>query len=330
MSVEVAAAFKNGALPVKVIGIDVNVAAVGRHYVDAFYQVPRGRDPAYIERVLEICKKENINVVVPGADDESLNLARNVDLFEKEGIRCVVPKKELIEPMLGKGPMFDWLSQRGVAVPRYHRVQTLEDLRAAAASLGYPGKPFVLKPSSATGGRGVWIISSGRDNGNKLSMERSGLDAVSLEHFIDLVGSDKQTPSLLAMEYLEGDVFDVDVLADQGKPIYMVSRRRFHPKTTPFRGCVLERNEKVLNLAADIQRALGLTYLFDFDIILSKDGEPNLLEVNPRFSGSVIATIAAGLNLLEFDLRLALGLEIPRIPVPYGKAIFPSYRTTCV
>ena len=40
----------NGERPIRLIGTDMSPQAVGRHYCDSFFVVPRGSDPAFAER----------------------------------------------------------------------------------------------------------------------------------------------------------------------------------------------------------------------------------------------------------------------------------------
>ena len=43
---------------------------------------------------------------------------------------------------------------------------------------------------------------------------------------------------------------------------------------------------------------------------MGEDGEPQVLEVNPRMSGSIIGSIAAGVNYPLEIVRMALGLPV--------------------
>jgi len=321
--------FRHSSLPTRVVAVDMDENAVGQYYADAFYTVPSGKDAAFVDKLLEICRKERVQVVIPGSDEEAYSLARSVERFRQEGVVCTVPRQELVQPMSDKGAMYQWLGQRGVPVPKYFRVNSPQELREAAKALDYPKKSFIIKPSSSRGGRGVWQI---HPEGISLTnlFSSTHLEAITLDAFLHAVESADQIPTLLAMEYLPGDAYDVDVLAREGEVLYMVPRRRFNPRGIPFMGCILEKHEGVLKLAGDIQEALSLTYLYDFDIALAEDGRPCLMEVNPRLSAGIVATLAAGINLMEYLVRMALDTEIPVIDIPYGKVVRASTRTVCV
>lgn len=316
-------------LRVRVVGVDMDRRGPGARFASAFSQVPAGTDPGYADRLLTICRREGVRVVIPTSDEEALALARVQDRFRSAGITCTVPRAELIELFADKARMYQALAQCGVAVPRYERVTTIRHLREAASRLGYPARPFVIKPSAARGGRGVWLIREGGASLEEL-LRGMSLDAIRLETYVQAAERAATLPPLVAMECFSGDVFDVDLLGVGGRLKTMVARRRFHPRSTPFRGCVLERHPAVLALARSVHQALKLDYLHDVDIMLDAQGGAHLLEVNPRQSASVIATVSAGLNLLEHLVRRALDLDVPVAAVPYGVSIRPSVRTTCV
>ena len=48
----------------KVVATDMSRLAPALYEADAFYIVPRMTDPGYIEKILEICKKEEITGVL--------------------------------------------------------------------------------------------------------------------------------------------------------------------------------------------------------------------------------------------------------------------------
>jgi carbamoyl-phosphate synthase large subunit len=330
MSVEsIIALQESRTVKARVVGVDMDAQAVGRAFASAFYAVPAGADPGYSEQLMAICRKEGVQVVIPTSDEEALALARHAEDFKARGIVCTVPPMEHLERFADKAKMYAYLAQQGLPVPPHRCVSTLQDLRQAAAELGYPQTPVVIKPVSARGGRGVWLL---RPQGSSLQDLTGGmsLEAITLETFTESAERAGSMPAMLVMQALAGDVFDVDLLGCDGRLLASVARRRFHPRTTPFRGCVLEQHEGVLDLARRAHAALGLSYLQDVDVMLDGRGQPHLLEVNPRQSGSVITTVAAGLNLLELLVRVALSLDVPEpIEIPYGIAVRPSVRTTC-
>jgi biotin carboxylase len=309
---------------IRTIGVDSRADALGRAFADGFYQVPPGDSADYPGRMLEICRKEQVSILFPTSDEEALALASHAERFAAEGIHVSCPPAAMSRLMRNKADMYDHLGKLGLPLPEYHRVGSVAELRSAAAALGYPQRDFVVKPTVGRGGRGVWTISARTPS---MAERNQGLsiDALDLETYLASTGN-KAFQELIVMPLLPGAMYDVDVLAARGgQPHYLVPRRRYHVRTTPFRGCWLDPNPAVLDLARRTQELLRLPNLFDYDIILDADERPWLLEVNPRMSASVAVSVLHGVNLLECAVLMLLGREVPQLEIPWGRGGKPYF-----
>lgn len=316
-------------LRVRTIAVDNRSDALGQTFADAFYTVPMGDDPAYPERMLEICRKEKVDVLFPTSDEEALTLAQHKQEFEGAGIRVSCPAVETVPMLRNKAAMYDYLAGLGVPVPEYHRVTDRAGLRRAAEALGYPDRDFVIKPTESRGGRGVWVVSSRMPTMADRNLQLA-IDVLDLETIMSSVDVEP-FQELIVMPMLSGAMYDVDVLANQeGVPHYLIPRRRYHVRTSPFRGGWMINDRAVLALVKKTQSLLKLPNLFDYDIILDSEDQPWVLEVNPRMSASVALSVMHGVNLLEFAILMLLGRDVPQVDIPWGnggKPIFDLVRT---
>src|SRR5512140_172501 len=78
---EIAAAGSGGRL----LGADVSNLSAGFHDADRGFLVPRCNDPSYIPRLLEIVRREKIDVLIPLIDTELSILAQYRETFQREG-----------------------------------------------------------------------------------------------------------------------------------------------------------------------------------------------------------------------------------------------------
>jgi len=74
----------NGERNIRIVGTDMNSDTTVLQMVDSFYQVPRANDPDYCDVVLDICKKEKVDLILPTMSAELIPLLDHKQSFEKE------------------------------------------------------------------------------------------------------------------------------------------------------------------------------------------------------------------------------------------------------
>ena len=80
----------NGERNIRLIGADMSDDPTMLNMVDAYYAVPRGDDPSYIDVLLDICRKEKVDVVLPIMSVELEKLSVSRDKFESIGTKISV------------------------------------------------------------------------------------------------------------------------------------------------------------------------------------------------------------------------------------------------
>jgi len=306
----------------EVIAADCDPQSLARHYGYPFVVLPKGDDERYFSEVLKACRKEKVKVIIPSSDEEAIKLAHYTKELSQEGIISTGPRGDQLEAFTHKEAMFEFLSSQGIPVPRMEFIKNKDQLNARIKEFGYPEKPVLIKPIFGRGGRGVWEICENLYSFEELMSSRvRGNRRISLEMLNHSLKHYDKPLELILMEYYDGSFYDVDVVAKNGKPIYLIPRRRHHWLNIPFNGFTLEKNEAALELATKVCETLGLTYLFDFDMVVDSKGEMQLIDVNPRMSGATAAVSVTGINLLDVVIKLALGKEIKRVEIPFGMEV---------
>jgi predicted ATP-grasp superfamily ATP-dependent carboligase len=115
-------------------------------------------------------------------------------------------------------------------------------------------------------------------------------------------------------------IFDLDLLAWKGKLISGVVRRRVNP-ADPNDGHIIVKNNEILNQGKKIVKIFNLSWLYDCDFMLDKKGNPVIIEINPRASGSSSVSIAAGVPLYDNLISLAKKKKLLNQRIPYGTKI---------
>ncbi len=197
------------------------------------------------------------------------------------------------------------LAERGVPQPRFAAVRTISETRRAVDEVGFPG---VLKPADSGGQRGVFRVESLDDVHAHLheALAASPTGEAILEEFVD--GTE-----LNGMLVARGDDVIPLTLSDRLRPPgigFGVGWIHVYPPTIP--DAQLEEAERV---AAHTVHALGLRNAIAFpQVIAHPDGRVVVVECAARIPGGQMADLvrwAVGVDLVDVQLRLALGDELP-------------------
>ncbi len=302
-----------GDFSVFLVGVDSNPKARAWH-IDAFAVVPRAElaPEAYVMRILELCLKYKIDVVIPLSEGESRVIAAARHRFLECGITTSVSAAEVVLRMTDKGTMFEYLQKKGIDVGPWRFVDAHDEAEDALRELGYPDHPVVLKQRRGSGSRGVFIVDAGMPTFIPLLPDRfcgrGAWDAI----VGAVAGVQSSFDTYLAMPYYGSDIFDVDCLAQAGEAVTIVPRLRQYtnPLSPVNEGCRVERNEQIERYVMSLTRAFGVEGACDFDIAMSDDGAPRLLDASCRLSGSVGAAVAAGVNVPAQLVRLLKNMPL--------------------
>ncbi|MCD6304260.1 MAG: ATP-grasp domain-containing protein [Planctomycetes bacterium] len=305
----------NGERDVFVYGVDMNEDAVGFGMVDASGTCPPGRSEGFIDALLEIVRRERLQVVLPLSTMELDALAAAKERFAAAGAAVLVSDAAGLAVANNKGTLMEAAAAAGVPVPRFIRVRTLDEFRSAVRELGFPSRSVCFKPEFGKGGRGFRILAAGRDRFAELFEQKPGGCFETFENAVEILAQRETIPPLLVMEYLPGEEYSVDVLCLDGRMLACVPRVREVIKLgICFIGTVRPA-PALADAAARLVEALGLSYCINFQFKLDEHGTAKLLEANPRVSGTIVLAAAAGVNLPYLAVKLGLG-EPVSVPEP--------------
>jgi len=307
---------ENGEREVHLVGTDMSERAVGRHLCDAFHVVPAGSDPGFADAVLDVCRRERVDAVLPQSSYDLPGLAQAKERFE--GIAVLVASPEAIRRSNDKAETYALLERIGVRGPAWRRVRGAGEVGAAARELGYPGEDVCFKPVFSSGSRGFRILSAAADRQRELLENRPGVaGAMQLEELVELLPGEGG-PEVLVMELATGGERTIDGIAANGRVALG------HPKTREAMRAGLAMyfetldDPALLETAGKIVAELELDHFFNVQLV----GE-HVIEINPRISTIVYQE---DLNLPYLGVKHALG-EISAAQLgAYAARIRPGRR----
>jgi carbamoyl-phosphate synthase large subunit len=306
---------------------DADKNAIGQHLVKNFEIIPFAKEENFVEGVLAVCRKHNIHVLLPLVTKELIPLALHKKDFEANGVKVLVSKTSSLEIANNKSRLYEFLQWRGIDVPDFRIVETIDQFKTAAAELGYPGKTICFKPAEANGSRGFRIINADLDEAYLLFNEKPNAIFISYTDALRILSS-KPFPELLVSEFLPGEEYSVDCLANNGDTIIALPRLR----KKMINGITAEgefvHDGNIINYCIQIIKELKLHGNIGIQVKKSSAGNFLILEINPRVQGTIAAALGAGVNLPAMAVKQELGLTItPEETVVKWGTKFGSYRT---
>ena len=127
-----------------VIATDCSEIAPAIYDADKHYIVPRMDAPGYIDVILEICMKEQINGVLSLIDSELSLLAEHEDAFRVVGTTVIGSSYDLCEMSLDKYQMYEWLTVHGYRCAKSYMDK---DAFYADVEVGKISYPVFVKPA---------------------------------------------------------------------------------------------------------------------------------------------------------------------------------------
>ncbi|HUR64899.1 MAG TPA: ATP-grasp domain-containing protein [Chitinophagaceae bacterium] len=293
----------------KVTLADANSEAIGKYLGHDFEAIPVAIAPLFSETLLELCKEKKIDVILPLVTKELIPFAAHQQEFDAAGIKCLVSPAASLEIANNKSRLYEFMQWRGIPVPEFRVIETVEQFQEAINQLGYPGKPVCFKPSVSNGSRGFRIISEQMNKLDLLFNQKPSALFISATDAIRILSSGK-FPELLVSEYLPGEEYSVDCLADHGKTVLVVPRLR----KKIINGISIEgefvREETIIAYCSRVIKELQLHGNIGIQVKRAVAGQFLMLEINPRVQGSIATCLGAGINLPALAIKQELGLPI--------------------
>jgi len=279
---------------VRIVGIDRNERSPGTYKVDVFEKKPEASEdtPAYLEYWVNIVRKHNIRLIIPGLEIDMHFLNRNRAWFESLGVTLALNTPELIHETTDKWKFGERLA--AIGYPVIPSMRPPRNWQEAVGVLGDP--PLLLKPLQSNGSRGIVRLADERD------FEYWRIRTTSEWMLQRIVGSAEE-------EYTVG-VFGLGTGAVVGPIIF---KRRLSSAGNTLEAVVV-RNHPVIERAVELL-CHSFSPVGPTNLQFRVEGETAyLLEINPRFSSSNSLRTAFGFNEADMTVDYYLYGKIPASP----------------
>ncbi len=294
----------------RVVATDASALAPALYDADKAYVVPRITAPDYLDRILDICRKEEIRGVFSLIDPELSLLAKERARFEKIGVLPVVSPYELCETCLDKFRMYQLLREKGI---RTARCWTKREDFLSAVSGGEAAFPVFVKPQKGSASLNINLV---QDQGTMETL---------LDHYEDL----------MVQELMTGQEYGCDLYVDliSGKCTSIFLKKKLRMRAGETDKSVSVKDETLFAKLAAFAEECGFRGMIDIDLFHDEHGMENesekipqgewyLSEVNPRFGGGYPHAYACGVDFPAQLVRNLQGLENPAVWGEYEEGVY--------
>ena len=258
----------------KIVIADNSNLAPTIYVADKYYIVPKIYEKNYIDNIIEICKREKINIVCTLIDSEIKILADNKKKFDELGILLMVPSSKTAELCFDKYKMYKYLKNNNInTVITYEKIEEFENNKEGITF------PVFVKPKTGSGSVGARRVEN-------------------METLRKLFEEDD---TLIIQELMSEKDLDADVYVDtiSGEIINIFLKDKLETRISGANKTISFKDEKLYELIKDIVSKFEFKGTINMDFF-KKDGRYYLSEVNPRFGGGYIHSYAAGVDFIKY------------------------------
>lgn len=275
--------------PLRIIGLSYETLEPGIYLhdlVDKTYQIPypAAGTETLLKRIQHIHEKENIQLLIPNFDAELYNFIKLGPTLQSMGIATFLPSLEQFDAR-DKINLYSFGKKYGLSVPMDKIIYSADELYQCAEAFGYP---IVVKGKYYDA-----IVSYTLEQAQKAFYKLSA----------------KWGTPIIVQQFITGTEINIAVLGDgKGNTISSIPMRKLYitDKGKAWAGITLE-DETLIDLAKKFVSATHWKGGCELEIMRTVQGEPYIMEINPRFPAWIYLTAGAGQNQPASLARMALG-----------------------
>ena len=272
-----------------IIGCDINKRWLipTCTYLDGFFQSPRSSDANYYPFVLEVCRKELVDFILPVFDGDQFLFSRDNQELRSLGVRSFAISRSL-DFYRDKEHTNDFLESVGIPVPARFSKDTLDD-----------GAEYFVKPI-----RGFGSVSARRESGAALR----NLDCN--DCIIEEVCSEPE--------------YTLECFLHEQK-IYSVVRERIASKAGVCTKTRIFQDKELEKYARRLSEHTELPCLFNMQFMKNSRGTYVCTDLNLRPAGGMSLSYAAGWDAVSALAHIMLGSDERAITASVDKNIPEQY-----
>lgn len=276
----------------------ITSGSLSRYCTDRIvYPSPSKSPQEFINFILNVVQETKYDAIIPVGDAPLWPIISHMDDLSKH-TKVALPKMEIFLRAYDKLNTIKIAMANGVPCPTTVELTNESDLKEAFEKLG---KPVVIKPRVSSGSRGLGVY-----------------------HELEMAEADFSTKknaygNLIAQEFIPKDYeFGIYAAMDKtSEPVALSAQRRL--RSYPVKGGPSTLRESFRNPITEMATRLSFKLLQEMKWVGvamvefrvdARSGVPKLMEVNPRFWGSLNLSLLAGVDFPFIQFQIATGHSV--------------------
>ena len=302
--VELLQAFREAALflkkELKIYGADLTGTAPALAYCDYSRKVVPMKDPQYIPCLLDLCRQDRIDLVIPTIDTDLLVLSEHRELFEQVGTRVLISAPEMIRICRDKNLTSRFFEQCGLHAP-----MPVNDYKKYQA-----GFPAFIKPKDGSSSINAFRVD----------------DEAELEQYARQIGD------YIIQPFVDGNEYTIDIFCDwDGNPVSMIPRERLQVRAGEVLKTRIDMDATMIGEAKALCRCFRPRGPLTVQLIRDRAGVDWFIEINPRYGGGAPLSMKAGARSAETVLHLLDGEPLGGNPEIADQAVYSRFdQSVCI
>lgn len=304
----------------EVIAANSEQLTSGMIAADRSYVVPRVNESDYIPALRDICKKENIQLIVSLFDIDLPFLAAAREELEQIGVKVAIADSWAIDIANDKWKTFLFLSENNVQTPT-----TYIDLEFAKAQLrnGKIRFPLIVKPRWGMGSLSIFKA----ENIEELEFFYNFSQKEIAKSYLKILSSEEIDKSVIVQEFLSHKEFNLDVFNDlEGEYIQTIAKQKLAMRSGETDMAKIVEKTGLEDIGKKLSSLLKHRGNMDVDVLQDLNGKLYVLEMNMRFGGGYPFSHIAGANFPKALIDLVNGKKVKPFIIEPGCTALKSIQ----
>ncbi len=248
-----------------VVGADCSKLAPASFYADHFCFISPCNNPGYVEGIIDICRKYEIDIILPLYEKEFYVLDSVRDKLKENGTFLMLSEKRVLDICSDKWETYQFFINNNISTPESFIDRSEVNMQF----------PMFIKPRRGMGSYNSFNVND-------------------MEEFNFYYG---RVPNPIIQERLTGIEYTMDCLSDpDGRAISVVPRERLEVRAGEVSKTRTVKDMELIEQTKFLLEKLGSIGPTTVQCFKTVDGEIKYTEINARVGGGVPLAMEAGID----------------------------------